>query len=370
VHFGKADAAAVALARLRRRGRAGRLVSGNSCSPPLAVALIGHVGWQDTLVIFAGRRPCYHAAVACGWQRHGRAAAPAAPSHREQQSVAQAAHRGGSATRVTCCSCSASSPAGFQIFFIAVHLPAYLVDRGLPSEVGGWTLASIGLFNIVGAITAGWLAAFMPKRYILSLIYFGPRGGDPGLHPAAAEHGSRPLVFGAVMGLLWLSTVPPTSGLVAVMFGTPLARHAVRLCLLQPSGRRFSLGVWLGGMLFEAHRILRRGLVALDPARPASRRRSICRSSSGRWARTGAQRRLEVSVVRNPPSIVRIAMATFKAIVIEKDRKPAQRPALADFDERNLMDGDVTVPPRVVDAQLQGRSCDHPARRRWCAAFP
>ena len=64
---------------------------------------------------------------------------------------------------------------GFQIFFVAVHLPAYLVDRGLPSEVGGWTLASIGLFNIVGAIAAGWLAAFMPKRYILSLIYLDAR---------------------------------------------------------------------------------------------------------------------------------------------------------------------------------------------------
>jgi hypothetical protein len=53
-----------------------------------------------------------------------------------------------------------------------VHLPAYLVDRGLPAEIGGWTLGVIGLFNIVGAIAAGWLSAFMPKRYLLSFIYF------------------------------------------------------------------------------------------------------------------------------------------------------------------------------------------------------
>ncbi len=61
---------------------------------------------------------------------------------------------------------------GFRIFFVSVHLPAYLVDRGLPVEIGGWTLATIGLFNIIGAISAGWLAGFLPKRYILSFIYF------------------------------------------------------------------------------------------------------------------------------------------------------------------------------------------------------
>src|SRR5262245_66010863 len=105
-------------------------------------------------------------------QRHGRPARPRRHSNREQQSVAQAlsealGHKSYVLLVLGFFTC------GFQIFFIAVHLPAYLVDRSLPSEVGGWTLASIGLFNIVGAIAAGWLAAFMPKRYILSLIYFG-----------------------------------------------------------------------------------------------------------------------------------------------------------------------------------------------------
>ena len=86
---------------------------------------------------------------------------------------------------------------GFQIFFIAVHLPAYLVDRGLPAEIGGWAIATIGLFNIVGAITAGWLSDLMPKRYLLSLIYFGRAVGDPRLHPAAAERGHDPGLLGA-----------------------------------------------------------------------------------------------------------------------------------------------------------------------------
>ncbi len=61
---------------------------------------------------------------------------------------------------------------GFQLAFITVHLPAYLVDRGLSAEVGGWTSAVIGLFNIVGSLSSGWLASRMPKRYILSFIYF------------------------------------------------------------------------------------------------------------------------------------------------------------------------------------------------------
>ena len=61
---------------------------------------------------------------------------------------------------------------GFQLFFITVHLPAYLVDRGLPASIGGWTIAVIGLFNIFGSIGSGYIANLMPKRYLLSAIYF------------------------------------------------------------------------------------------------------------------------------------------------------------------------------------------------------
>src|SRR5262249_25161972 len=61
---------------------------------------------------------------------------------------------------------------GFQLAFITVHMPAYLIDRGLSAQVGGWTIAAIGLFNIVGSMASGWLGTLMPKRYLLSLIYF------------------------------------------------------------------------------------------------------------------------------------------------------------------------------------------------------
>jgi MFS family permease len=138
---------------------------------------------------------------------------------------------------------------GFQIFFIAMHLPAYLVDRGLPAEIGGWALGVVGLFNIVGAIAAGWLSAFMPKRYLLSFIYFARAVAILAyimLPPSAAAT----LIFGAVLGLLWLSTVPPTSGLVTVMFGTHWLATLFGFAFFSHQIGGF-LGVWLGGLLFE-----------------------------------------------------------------------------------------------------------------------
>ena len=102
---------------------------------------------------------------------------------------------------------------GFQLAFVTVHLPAYLIDRGLSAEVGGWTLAIIGLFNIVGSLGSGWLATFLPKRYILSFIYFARAISIVAFIMLPATPAAT-LIFGAVTGLLWLSTVPPTSGLV------------------------------------------------------------------------------------------------------------------------------------------------------------
>ena len=214
---------------------------------PLAVALIDGYGWQRTLVIFAAIvLLIMPLSLALATPRDaGAGTAATAPP---QQSLAQAlteafGHRSYWLLVLGFFTC------GFQIFFIAVHLPAYLVDRGLPSEVGGWTLASIGLFNIVGAIAAGWLAAFMPKRYILSLIYFG-RAAAILVYILLPPSTVATLIFGAVMGLLWLSTVPPTSGLVAVMFGTRWLAMLFGFAFFSHQVGGF-LGVWLGGVLFE-----------------------------------------------------------------------------------------------------------------------
>ncbi len=138
---------------------------------------------------------------------------------------------------------------GFQLAFITVHLPAYLADRGLSSDVGGWTLAAIGLFNIVGALSAGWLGERMPKRYLLSLLYFGRAAAIFAfiMFPISAF---SCIAFGASMGLMWLSTVPPTNGLIVVMFGTRWLAMLSGVTFFSHQVGGF-LGVWLGGIVFE-----------------------------------------------------------------------------------------------------------------------
>ena len=138
---------------------------------------------------------------------------------------------------------------GFQLQFITVHMPAYLVDRGLSAQVGGWTIATIGLFNIVGSLTSGWLGDRMPKRYLLSFIYFVRAA-------AILAFISFPvtpftcIVFGATMGLMWLSTVPPTNGIIAVLFGTQWLTTLSGFAFFSHQVGGF-LGVWLGGLVFD-----------------------------------------------------------------------------------------------------------------------
>ena len=214
---------------------------------PLAVALIDRYGWQHTLVIFA-------AIVVLIVPLSLALAAPRDAGRSRRCDRAAAAIHGACADRGTEPSqllllMLGFFTCGFQIFFIAVHLPAYLIDRGLPAEIGGWTLGVVGLFNIVGAIAAGWLSALMPKRYLLSLIYIARAVAILAyiMMPASS---AATLIFGAVLGLLWLSTVPPTSGLVSVMFGTRWLAMLFGFAFFSHQIGGF-LGVWLGGVLFE-----------------------------------------------------------------------------------------------------------------------
>jgi predicted MFS family arabinose efflux permease len=139
---------------------------------------------------------------------------------------------------------------GFQLAFVTAHLPSYLIDRGLSVEIGGWTMAIIGLFNIAGSLGSGWLASFMPKRFILSFIYFA-RALSIVVFITVPASPAATLIFGAVTGLLWLSTVPPTSGLVALMFGTRWLTMLFGFAFFSHQVGGF-LGVWLGGLVFES----------------------------------------------------------------------------------------------------------------------
>ncbi|MBY0612936.1 MAG: MFS transporter [Beijerinckiaceae bacterium] len=108
---------------------------------------------------------------------------------------------------------------GFQLAFITVHMPRYLLDVGLGPEVGGFTLGIIGLFNIIGSLTSGYLGSRMSRSYLLASIYV-LRSAAILMLIMLPHTAFNTYLFGAAMGLLWLSTVPPTSSLVALMFGT------------------------------------------------------------------------------------------------------------------------------------------------------
>jgi MFS family permease len=138
---------------------------------------------------------------------------------------------------------------GFQLAFITVHLPAYLADRGVSAQTGGWVVAAIGLFNIIGSLSVGWLQNIYPKRYILSIIYLARALSILAFISFPITTFSA-IVFGAATGLTWLSTVPPTSALVALMFGTRWFATLYGFAFVSHQVGGF-LGVWLGGVVFE-----------------------------------------------------------------------------------------------------------------------
>jgi MFS family permease len=212
---------------------------------PLGVALIDRSGWQSALVIFAGLTLLIlPLAFALMIPRNAATETAARPPQSLKQALSEAfGHRSYVLLVIGFFTC------GFQLAFITVHLPSYLVDRGLSVEVGGWTLATIGLFNIIGSVTSGYLGARMPKRYILSIIYFG-RAISTALFVLLPAHPVTTIIFGAITGLLWLSTVPPTSGLVAVMFGTRWLAMLFGFAFFSHQVGGF-LGVLLGGLAFE-----------------------------------------------------------------------------------------------------------------------
>jgi MFS family permease len=213
---------------------------------PLAVALIAQFGWQNTLLIFAAiLLTILPLSVMLAAPRTASGArVRQAAGQTVRQALAEAlGHRSFVLLVVGYFTC------GFQLFFITVHLPAYLVDRGLPISIGGWTIAVIGLFNIVGSISAGWLAGLMPKRFLLSAIYLS-RSIAILIFILLPPSPIVTLIFGAVIGLLWLSTIPPTSALVAIMFGSRWLTMLLGIAFFSHQVGGF-LGVWLGGVLFE-----------------------------------------------------------------------------------------------------------------------
>jgi MFS family permease len=138
---------------------------------------------------------------------------------------------------------------GFQVVFIGVHLPAYLVDQHLPASVGTTVLALVGLFNIFGTYTAGWLGGRMSKPRLLTGLYLA-RAVVIGLFLWLPVTTTTAYVFGMAMGFLWLSTVPLTNGTVATLFGVRNLSMLGGIVFLFHQLGSF-LGGWLGGVVYD-----------------------------------------------------------------------------------------------------------------------
>lgn len=139
---------------------------------------------------------------------------------------------------------------GFHVAFLATHLPGVIAACGLPVQFGAWSLAMLGLFNIVGSIAMGWAVGRWRMKSLLSLVY-ATRALAVLVFLLAPKTGAVMLVFAAVMGLTFLSTVPPTAGLVAKFFGTTNMATLFGIVMLTHQLGGF-LGAWLGGRVFEA----------------------------------------------------------------------------------------------------------------------
>ena len=138
---------------------------------------------------------------------------------------------------------------GFQVVFIGVHMPSYLKDKGLSPEVAGYALALIGLFNVFGTYAAGALGQKMAKKNILATIYFS-RAVVIAIFIAAPLSPTSVYIFASVMGLLWLSTVPPTNAAVAHIFGIQHLSMLSGFIFFSHQIGSF-MGVWLGGFLYD-----------------------------------------------------------------------------------------------------------------------
>ena len=138
---------------------------------------------------------------------------------------------------------------GLQLVFITTHLPTYLRDAGLSAEIAGWSLSLIGLFNIVGAFICGWLGGVMSKKKALASVYL-LRGLVIVAFITVPASPFMALFFGAAMGLLWLGTIPLTSGLIVTFFGP---RHLSMLYGLVFFSHQIGsfVGAWLGGVWYD-----------------------------------------------------------------------------------------------------------------------
>jgi MFS family permease len=140
---------------------------------------------------------------------------------------------------------------GWHITLVATHIPAYLNDKGLPGWCAATLLSMIGLFNIFGTLTSGYLSTKFPKKLVLSFIYF-MRGIVIALFIFLPPSPTLAVLFGITFGFLWLATVPPTAGMVSYIFGTKYMGLLYGIVFLSHQVGSF-FGAYLGGLFKEVY---------------------------------------------------------------------------------------------------------------------
>ncbi len=244
-------AAATRLVPPERRGFSTGLVNaggsfGQFVMAPVAVGLTGLLGWASSmqwlgvLVLLA---------LPAAWALRGNAVGlvgqASGPTLSAREAIAQAL-----ATPSYRYLCVGFLVCGFHVAFLATHLPGVVAACGLPPDVGAWALGMIGLFNIVGSLAMGWAVGRWRMKSLLSLVYV-TRAIAIVLFLLAPKTAAVVLVFSAVMGVSFLSTVPPTAGLVAKMFGPANMAMLFGIVMLAHQIGGF-FGAYLGGTVYQS----------------------------------------------------------------------------------------------------------------------
>jgi len=211
---------------------------------PMAQAFIANFGWQDALFILAATSLLI-IPFALSLPK-GDLTDPAMAA--AEQTIGEAfreaiGHQGYVLLTIGFFVC------GFHVAFITVHFPAYVNDLGLRPEIGAYAIALVGLFNIAGSFLSGLAGQWWSKKSSLSFIYF-MRAITIAALMLAPKTEFTIYLFAAVMGLLWLSTVPLTTGIVAQIFGARYMATLFGIVFFSHQIGSFS-GIWLGGYLYD-----------------------------------------------------------------------------------------------------------------------
>ncbi|PQA76497.1 MFS transporter [Rhodoferax sp. TS-BS-61-7] len=206
--------------------------------------LISNLGWQQALVVL-GAAALLMIPLAWGLREPGFGGATAP---QREQSIGQALREAFKYPSFQLLM-AGYFVCGFQVVFIGVHMPSYLKDKGLSPQVASYALALIGLFNVFGTYAAGVLGQKMAKKNILAFIYLA-RAVAISVFLVVPLSPASVYVFSSVMGLLWLSTIPPTNATVAQIFGVAHLSMLGGFVFFSHQIGSF-MGVWLGGYLYD-----------------------------------------------------------------------------------------------------------------------